>query len=267
MVTNPNTVRPTKWKRRLLVFGVFVIILTSYLWLFGIQTFFALQTRYWSHRIPIIKSVPLELQDLTISKSRGEKVAFDGVEFEVPWSDVDEQKSKIVGNWALIFFRSGNSILLCVTPPKDLMTSIFSKKYSSPELFTMLYGPDVLKSDYTFTKAIFETTPAQITLFTPSNRAAGLGSVILLKGIMPPTTDWAIYTIRSKDLCGFQLGEPRRRPRKMSLELYGEEREIEININQVQSGPVPITQADLNRIIETTHRTGTAKPVLTINPS
>jgi hypothetical protein len=41
----------------------------------------------------------------------------------------------------------------------------------------------------------------------------------IVKAIMPPTTDWAIHKIKSKDFKGFQLGDPARRPKKMCLEL------------------------------------------------
>jgi hypothetical protein len=117
------------------------------LWFFGVQTFFALYTR--------------KIRDLRISQVPGETPNFSGVEFEVPWNDVDEKKSRVVGSWALIAFRSGSSIILCVTSPRDFMNDTFRNKIARPELFTGLYGPDVLQSDYTLKKAIFETTPAK----------------------------------------------------------------------------------------------------------
>jgi hypothetical protein len=97
--------------------------------------------------IPIAKSAPIDLQDLSVSKAKGEKLSFKGAEFEVTWNDVDEKKSRVVGGWGLIVFRSGNSIILCVTPPKDFMNDMFRNKITSPELFAGLYGSDVLRSD------------------------------------------------------------------------------------------------------------------------
>ena len=257
-----------KWKTRLLWVSAFVIASVIYLWFFGVQTFFALQTRKIGREIPIAKSVPIDLQDLSVSKAKGEKLSFKGAEFEVPWNDVDEKKSRVVGGWALIVFRSGNSIILCVTPPKDFMNDMFRNKIASPELFAGLYGSDVLQSDYALKKAIFETTPSEINLLTPANRASGLSSVLLIKAIMPPTTDWAIYNVKSTTFKGFQLGDPRRRPKKMSLDLHGDDVEIEINIEQVPSGPTPaITQSEINRIIQSAHRTLNAQPSLTVNPA
>lgn len=257
----------SKWLRILIGLGILGVVCAVYLWFFGMQTFFVIETRKWARQIPIVKSVPVELRDSSVSTIPGEKLSFMGVEFEVPWNDVDEKNSKIVRNWAFIHFNSGNVIILCVNPPKGFMNDFFHDKTFSPELFTALYGPDVLRSDYEFKKAIFETTPSEVTLLTPSNRAAGLTAVLMIKGIMPPTTDWAIYNVRSKSLRGFQLGDPVRRPFKMSLELSGDDAEIEINFIQKQSGPTPaITQADINRIIQSAHSIANPQPVLSVNP-
>jgi len=257
-----------KWKRRLLWVSALVIVSVVYLWFFGVQTFFALQTRQIGRKMPIVSSVPVELQDLSVSNAKGEKLSFMGAEFEVPWDDIDEGKTRIAGNWVLINFRSGNSIILCVSPPDGFITGISKSKTPDPALFTTIYGPEVLRSDYALHKAIFETTPSQITLFTPANRAAGLSVVILIKAIMPPTTDWAIYNIRSKDFKGFQLGNSVRRPKKMSLELYADDVAFEINITQNTGGTTPgITQAEINRIIQSAHKAAHAQSLFTVSPS
>ena len=84
---------------------------------------------------------------------------------------------------------------------------------------------------------------------------------------MPPTTDWAIYNIQTPGMRGFQFGDPIRRPKKMSLELDGDDVEIEINIDQLASGPTPaITQSEMNRIIQSVHTIKNAQPILTVDP-
>jgi len=107
----------SKSKRRLLWVSAFVGLCVVYLWFFGMQTFFALYARQIGRKTPIVRSVPVELYDLSVSEVRGERISFKGVEFEVPWNDVDEQKTRVVGAWALIFFRSGNSMILCAFKP------------------------------------------------------------------------------------------------------------------------------------------------------
>lgn len=211
----------SKWKRRLIWTGALLLASVAYLWFFGVQTFFAIETRKIGRKAPIVNSVPVELSDRSVSIAPGTKLSFRGAEFDVPWSDVDESRTRLAGNWALISFHSGKSIILCVGRPDGFITTASKDKTLDPELFAALYGRDVLNSDYTLKKAIYQTTPSQINLFTPENRAIGLSSVILIKGIMPPTTDWQIYQITSGDLRGFQLVDPVRRPKKICVELFG----------------------------------------------
>jgi hypothetical protein len=218
-------------------------------------------------RVPIVKSVPAELRDFSVARAAGREISFMGVAFDVPWDDVDEKKSRVVGSWAFIIFRSGTAIILCIGKPKEFMGFMFQKKYASPEQFTRLYGPNVLNSDYDLKKAIYQTTPSGITLLTPTGQAAGLSSVLIINAIMPPTTDWAIYNIQTTAMRGFQLGDPVRRPKKMSLELYADDVEVEINIEQAASGPTPaITQSEINRIVQSVHTTKNAQPILSFNP-
>lgn len=258
----------SKWKRRLAWAGSILTACVVYAWLFGSQTFFALWARNIGRKVPIVKSVPVDLQDLSVSPAKGERISFKGAEFEVPWADVEKEKTRIVGSWLLIHFRSGNSILLCVQAADGFITDMTKSKTPDPELFKAMYGPEVLRSDYTLYKAIFETTPSQINLFTPANRAAGLSSVLIIKAIMPPTTDWAIYKIQSQDFKGFQLGDPVRRPKKMCLELYTDDAHFEINIQQNTTLPGSgITQAELNRIIQTFRKVPHNDASFTVAPS
>jgi hypothetical protein len=258
----------TKPTRKQILLGSFVVLIGVYAWLFGVQTFFALKTRNIGRKIPIVNSVPTELRELSVSNARGEKLSFQGAEFEVPWIDLDEGKTRIVGNWLFVFFRSGYSIILCVGPQDVFIKGLSKDKTPDPGLFSQIYGPQVLHSDYTLQQAIFETTPSQITLFTPAKRAVELSLVIVVKAVMPPTTDWTIYNVRSSVFKGFQLGDPAHRPKRMCLELYGPDAHFEIVISQdATASAAAITQADLNRIIQSAHLASHKLPTLAVNPS
>jgi hypothetical protein len=138
----------SKWKYRLVWFITPVVLGGAFLWFFGVETFFALNARRMGRQVPIVNSVPVELKDLTISKVPGKKLSFQGAEFEVPWDDVDENKTRIVGKWVAVYFRSGRSILLCVDAPDGFITSLSRNKTVDPRLFEAMYGPEVLRSDY-----------------------------------------------------------------------------------------------------------------------
>lgn len=258
----------SKWSRSLPWIVASGVGLFAYVWFFGIQTLFAVETRYEGRKVPILNSVPVALEDLSISNAHGEKLSFYGAELEVPWKDVDEEKTRTVGNMLAIYFRSGDSILLCVSPADGFIKGLSREKNIDPQLFAQIYGPQVLRSDYALQKAIFETTPAQITPFTTRSRAAGLMSITIVKAIMPPTSDWGIYNIASNEFKGFQLGNPARHPRRMCLELYRDDAHFEIVIDQNIAGSnQAITQAELNRIIQTTHKTASAPSTFTMKPA
>ena len=216
----------SKWKRRFVWMAAFGLAGIVYLCFFGAQTYFALLTRYTGRKVPIVNSIPVSLEDLSVSEVRGNRLSFQGAEFEVPWDDLDEQNTRITGKWALFHFLSGRSIVLCVGSPSIFIDGLAKDKTIDLKLFAVLFGKDVLQSDYTLYNAIYKTSPSQITLSTTANRAAGLTGVILIKAIMPPTTDSAIYKVSSKDVKGFQLGNPARRPKRMCLELFTDDAEF-----------------------------------------
>ena len=59
-----------------------------------------------------------------------------------------------------------------------------------------------------------------------------------------------------------------RRPKKMCLELYGDDVHFEINIEQSTTSPGPgITQPELNRIIQTARKAPRADAKFTVTPS
>ena len=92
----------SKWKRRLLWAGGILTVCVVYLWFFGTQTFFTLWARNVGRKVPIVKTVPVDLKDLSISQAKGERVSFMGGEFEVPWDDVEQEKTRVVGNWLIV---------------------------------------------------------------------------------------------------------------------------------------------------------------------
>jgi hypothetical protein len=107
----------SKRRRIIIGLGASVVVCGLYLWFFGTQTFCAIEARWTGRRVPIVDSVPVDLADLSISSKPGDTLSFHGVEFEVPWSDIDESKTRVVGNRLDVVFRSDKSLLICLTGP------------------------------------------------------------------------------------------------------------------------------------------------------
>jgi hypothetical protein len=124
------------------------------------------------------------------------------------------------------------------------------------EGFRHVFGEQAFQSDYELKRAIFESTPNSVTLFTPIPTIVSRAMMLTIKAIIVPGNDTEIYTIRSGNFKGFQIGNPARRPSRIALQLCAEDGELELTLAQRKEGPPPsITQAEINRIIQTVRRT------------
>lgn len=241
----------SKSRRVLLIFGIAAVLCLAYLWFFGVATMFALEARYVAWKIPMVKKTPVELPDQSIAQGAGGKLDYFGYEFEVPW-EMDEAKSKKVGDMQLVAFRSGNTLLVSRIAPKEFVNDFLSTGKGGPAGMKALYGDDVFESDYLLKERIFETTPDKVGLFTPRKEAVGSAMLLLIKGIMIPSGgESGVYRIRTGDFRGFQFGDPRSRPRSLDLEIHNEEGGFGFIFAQQQNGSEPsITQAEINCVIQ-----------------
>ena len=72
---------------------------------------------------PVAKIVPSDLTDTSVSQAPGTRLSYFGYEFEVPWSDLDDSKTKLYPkdkpqkNMAELTFHSGLRMLVSAGPP------------------------------------------------------------------------------------------------------------------------------------------------------
>lgn len=241
----------SKRRRIPLLVAISASLCVIYLWFLGVATMFALEARYVSWKMPAVKKTPVELSDQSIAQGAGRKLDYFGYEFEVPW-EMDEAKSKQVGEMQLVAFRSGNTLLVSRIAPKEFVNGFLSTGKGDPAGVKALYGDDAFESDYLLKERIFETTPDKVGLFTPRKEAAGNAMLLLIKGIMMPSGgESGIYRIRTGDFRGFQFGDPQSRPRSLDLEIHNEEGGFGFIFAQQQKGSEPsITQAEINCVIQ-----------------
>src|SRR6516164_8712510 len=141
----------SRWARVLGNLAIVVLSCGIYLYFFGLQTFVSVEGRFVARKMLLVNRVPVELQDVSISHEPGKKLAYFGYEFEIPWDDIDEAKSRIVGeNKAIIFFKSGNALSMVISPPRQLVNKVFSSGNINQTTFRQIYGDEALQSDYTF---------------------------------------------------------------------------------------------------------------------
>jgi hypothetical protein len=243
----------SRWMRVLVCLGLTVLVCGNYLWFFGVQTFIALEARDIARKTPLVRNAPVELPDLSISEAPGRKLSYFGYEFEVPWNDVDEAKSRVIGgNKAIIAFRSGNVLSVWSGPPHGLVDSVLASGRIDRETFRQIYGDEALKSDYAFQRIIVEATPDRITPFVSKKQAVTEGMLLVMKAISAPQgADSGIFAVKAGDFNGFQFGHPSRAQRRFSVELYSDRGSLDFIFGRKLDGPTVISQPDVNRILRT----------------
>ena len=246
----------SRWARALGNLAITVLVCGIYLHFFGLQTFVAFEARSVARKMPVVKRVPVELQDLSVSQASGKKLAYFGYEFEIPWDDIDEAKSRTVGeNKAIIFFKSGNALSLVISPPRQLVNKVFSSGNIDQTTFRQIYGDEALQSDYAFRHIMMETTPDRITPFISRRDAVSRAMLLLWKGISAPRSAGSgLFTVRTGEFTGFQYGHPPN-PDGVSIELFADNGSLDFVFDQKMIGPtVIISQPDVNRVLRTLHR-------------
>jgi hypothetical protein len=255
LVSSRQVLKVVPWWGRILIgLGTVVAIGIAYLWLFGTQTFLALETRSAARKLPFIRLTPVALTDLSISMAPGMKLSYVGYEFEVPWTDLDETRSKVVGgNKAIIVFRSGNVLSVWSGPPHELRDGLLKEWKMDRETLVRVFGPESVDSDYDFVRTILEATPQSVSVFGSRRRAVSQGMLLMIKAIcVPGDPDSGIFAVRGEEFRGFQYGRPPQRPpKRLNVELFPENAHIELMFGQKPNGPVTITQPDVSRVVQT----------------
>ena len=243
-------------KHTWIVFLVIGLLCVAYVWFFGVATVFALEARYIGWKMPAVKSAPLPVFDSSISQSNGLKLSYFGYDLEVPWSDLDEGKTKQIGQMQLIAFHSGRSILFSVGKPKEFIKTFLSSSGGQSENLAHLYGPDALRSDYALHRLILEATPQRVGLFSARREAVGNTMLLVFKGIMMPRGgESGVFNVRTSGFAGFQFGDPRSYPKSLSVEMFADDGGFALTFARGPS-TAAITQPEINRTIQSVRRIG-----------
>jgi len=90
-----------------------------YVSLFGFQTAMVLEKHDKFSKEPRLWKVPMELSDQSISDLPGRKLSYFGYEFEVPWNDLNEEKTKQLKGRESVAFSSGKVFFFHTISRKD----------------------------------------------------------------------------------------------------------------------------------------------------
>lgn len=201
-----------------------------YFWFLGVQTFCTLEAWNIGWKTPVVKNVPVELSDLSVSQAEGTKLSYFGYEFQVPWNDIDEAKTRVIGgNKAIIAFRSGNVLSVWIGSPHDLVNTVLSSGRIDRNAFRQIYGDEALQSDYLFHRIMLEATPHKITPFVSKKQAISEAMLIVMKAISAPRgAESGIFEVSVGGFKGFQFGRPQSAHGGFSVELYSDTASLDL---------------------------------------
>jgi hypothetical protein len=234
----------------LLAIGVAGAVLV---WFFALP----LEARYYARRIPVLRQTPTSVQDSAFTESTGRNIAFCGSVFDVPWSDVDEAKTKTGANTTILYFDSGLEVVLKCLPPREFVEGVLSSIQVSSTSIRQAFGESAVRSDYALWRLILETTPDAMTLGTPHRRQGAVMAMLVLKAMATPPADSGIFAMHSDEFDGFQYQDPHARPKSVLMDLFAQDRGLEfIFLSSYKDTSPHLSQADINRIVRTIHKVG-----------
>jgi hypothetical protein len=213
---------------------------------------------------PVVRVLPMELRDSSISQAPGKRFSYFGYEFEVPWSDLDKNQTEFYpvdkpATRAELHFRSGLKMLISFIPPREWAQELAEYSKVSPRQIESIFG----NSDYEVVKTIYEFSTDKMHHWNTSPQIYGREQTLLiLKSIAPSAAaDSGIFNIRNQTFRGFQEGDPRFERHPILIHLFSDDGSIEFVLSKKPSpASATITQADINRIVYSLHKVSEDSP-------
>ncbi|MGH9686518.1 MAG: hypothetical protein ACRD5K_05440 [Candidatus Acidiferrales bacterium] len=243
-------------RRRVLLWVGVAAAAAGCVWLFGFQTATALMFRHEYRNVPEASETPVPLRDVSISGNSHRQVSWFGYNFELPWDDVDEARSRTVRNIRVTAFHSGNTLSFYAFPARNFVDEIEKDQALGAESFRRFYGTRALQSDYGFYKIMLGITPEKISPFGSRQQVARDSMLLITKVVTMPSAGTGIFSIQANDWRGFQFGEPSRSPAQVTDELYGNEGGVNFIffLKSTAAGGLSISQPEINRVLQSLHK-------------
>ncbi|MGD0841443.1 MAG: hypothetical protein ABSA32_09825 [Candidatus Acidiferrales bacterium] len=244
--------------------GALVVLGVAYAWFFGAQTICTLSVRYMGRRSPVLFETPAQLRDSSVSSTPHAHASCGGYDFELPWNDVNEKRSRSGPTTCVTAFQSGNAFVFMSSAPRSFADFLANELKVDPSALQRAVVGETSQSDSGLVRTILETTPSDVKPFMSKRRAARDGWLLFIKGIATPSAKSGIFEIHTPDLQGFQLEAAESRPFAITEELFGNDGEVDLTFGQKVGGSAPaITQAEINRIIQSIRKIPTSAAVST----
>jgi hypothetical protein len=246
-VSTATNRRIALWTLRLLPLAII-----AFAWFFGAQSIMWWKVRQFENGNPVLWLIPRALGDTVPAKQAGLTLSAYGYAFEVPWGDIDKDKTRSGDSVTLYYFRSG-PFLMFTNPEKAAnIKESFLANDEKRKVAMQVGGEKTLESNFTMTKAMLETTPAQMSVFAPRAKVIGPGILLMLKIIYAAGGETGIFAFDTPTVRGFQMGDPAKRPKSISVKAFDMgDHQLEITFGMQNGYTGQIAQAEVNRVLQT----------------
>jgi len=204
--------------REAVVIGSAIILVAAcYFW--GHQTVQAWQFRSQGKKSPILWMIPQALPIEPANSATGTKLTQGSLEFEVPWTDLD-QKKETRGEILLSNFVFTHGVGITVLAGKGVISELEGKRPGLTAQLEPVLGANAIQSDFALTKAMLDVTPEKLKPWMSRSEAVQVATLLNLKTWMLSDGGTGIFRIATQNWTGFQFGDPAHNPQHIRLELY-----------------------------------------------
>jgi hypothetical protein len=233
-----------------IVLGLIAVLVGLYAVLYGLQTLTFLESRLWQRAHPELWQVPRTVPAASTSGGKGTEITAYNYKFEAPWSDLD----KVDGGpmFASAAFRSGKRIVLL--DPSIEVNVVAKMKSTQSEQFIALaaiFGESLFASNYALYDAVFRASPAQLSAFMPARESERVSALLLWKISLATNADTGIESFETKNLRGFELGDPSSAHYVLVKAFDTQDHQFELVFSARPDAPEKVSQSEINRVLET----------------
>jgi len=155
----------------------------------------------------------------------------------------------------MIVFQSGNSLSIWHGSPRAFLNQVLSNDKIDQNTLRRIVGDEALQSDFALYRTILQMTPDKMTPFESQSDAANQALLVLVKGFcMPPGSESGVFAVSAGEFSGFQFGRPANPSGEVSVRLFSPASSLNFIFVHTAGGPTVISQPDINRILQTLHK-------------
>jgi hypothetical protein len=232
--------------------AVVIAVILAYAYIFGRPTILVWYVRQEAAHNPGAAMIPTPLRDTSISTTPGTTVTFFGYQFELPWQGPVAVKNP--GDYLAVAYPSSGQITVgFFNPAKNeglvkAMRDDLKKRGMDPRNFDALLGA---QSDYEMERAIWYTTPAQLSLLFPRRKEVFAATRLMIKGVEEREARTGVYAFAIGTLHGFQFGDPAR-ANSIHIDAFDDQdQKFEFLFGSKSGFTSALKQGEINRVLQT----------------